>query len=42
VFAPALAPAARTLRLTLPDMVSTPVTGAGALHATVDLRPDVG
>jgi hypothetical protein len=28
--------------VTLPDMVSTPVTGAGALHATVDLRPDVG
>jgi hypothetical protein len=42
VFAPALAAGARALTLTLPDLVSTPVTRAGALHATVELRPDRG
>lgn len=42
VFAPVLAPGARKLTLTLPDLVSTPVTRAGALHATVALRPDRG
>jgi hypothetical protein len=35
---PAFADDARSL----PDLVSTPVTRAGALHATVALRPDRG
>lgn len=39
VFVPALDPRATRLTVTLPDVVSVPHTGAGALFATLDLGP---
>jgi hypothetical protein len=38
-FVPALDPGARALTVTLPDVTSLPVTGLGAVRATVPLAP---